>query len=83
MLDEGRFAELPGGLYARGYVRAYAVAVGLDPDRAVDELSPQLPIAEDPIPRMLAIARRYASRPVIDDRSPDEIIGYDERGLPR
>ena len=29
------------------------------------------------------MARRYASRPVIDDRSPDEIIGYDERGLPR
>jgi antitoxin VapB len=31
---------------------------------------------------IMAIARRYASRPVIDDRSPDEIIGYDERGLP-
>jgi hypothetical protein len=27
-------------------------------------------------------AIRYASRPVLDDRSPDEIIGYDERGLP-
>jgi antitoxin VapB len=32
---------------------------------------------------VLAIARRYASRPVLDDRPPDEIIGYDERGLPR
>jgi hypothetical protein len=57
VLDEGRFAELPGGLYARGYVRAYASAVDLDPDETVSELSPQLPIAEDPIPRMLAIAR--------------------------
>ena len=57
VLDEGRFGELPGGLYARGYVRAYALAVDLDPDETVDELSPQLPIAEDPIPRMLAIAR--------------------------
>jgi hypothetical protein len=57
VLDEGRFGELPGGLYARGYVRAYALAVDLDPDQTVDELSPQLPIAEDPIPRMLAIAR--------------------------
>lgn len=57
VLDEGRFGELPGGLYARGYVRAYASAVDLDPDRTVDELSPQLPIVEDPIPRMLAIAR--------------------------
>lgn len=57
VLDEGRFGELPGGLYARGYVRAYASAVDLDPDQTVDELSPLLPIAEDPIPRMLAIAR--------------------------
>jgi len=57
LLDEGRFAELPAGLYARGYVRAYASAVDLDPDQTLDELSPQLPIAQDPIPRMLAIAR--------------------------
>ncbi|MGH9734264.1 MAG: type II toxin-antitoxin system VapB family antitoxin [Candidatus Acidiferrales bacterium] len=28
------------------------------------------------------IARRCASPPVLDDRSPDEIIGYDENGLP-
>jgi antitoxin VapB len=34
------------------------------------------------VEQLMAIVRRYASRPVIDDRSPDEIIGYDERGLP-
>lgn len=32
---------------------------------------------------LMEIVRRYASRPVVDDRSADEIIGYDERGLPR
>lgn len=57
ILDEGRFSELPGGLYARGYVRAYAAAVDLDPDETVDELSAQLPIAQDPIPMMRANAR--------------------------
>jgi Helix-turn-helix domain len=57
LLDEGRFAELPAGLYARGYVRAYASAVDLDPDQTLDELAPQLPLALDPIPKMLAIAR--------------------------
>ena len=31
---------------------------------------------------LLAIARRYAARPVRDDRPADEILGYDERGLP-
>lgn len=35
------------------------------------------------VEHLMAIARRCAARPVIDPRSPDEIIGYDERGLPR
>ena len=29
------------------------------------------------------IAKRCAGLPLLDDRSPDEILGYDERGLPR
>lgn len=29
------------------------------------------------------IAERCAALPVLDDRSPDEIIGYDEHGAPR
>jgi hypothetical protein len=29
-----------------------------------------------------AIADHCPSLPVIDDRSPDEILGYDEHGLP-
>lgn len=28
------------------------------------------------------IAKRCAARPVLDDRSMDEILGYDENGLP-
>jgi antitoxin VapB len=29
------------------------------------------------------IRRRCAALPVLDDRTPDEIIGYDQNGLPR
>ena len=29
------------------------------------------------------IVARIAALPVVDDRSPDELIGYDESGLPR
>jgi antitoxin VapB len=29
------------------------------------------------------IVRRIASLPVLDPRTPDEIIGYDEHGVPR
>jgi len=32
---------------------------------------------------LLAIANRCAALPVLDPRTPDEIIGYDENGLPR
>jgi antitoxin VapB len=31
---------------------------------------------------LLRIAKRAAARPVIDDRTDDEILGYDEHGLP-
>jgi antitoxin VapB len=30
-----------------------------------------------------AIARHCARLPVLDERPPEEILGYDERGLPR
>ena len=48
-LDEGLFAELPGGVYARSYVRAFAAAVGLDPDEAVHALAAELPEPGDPL----------------------------------
>jgi antitoxin VapB len=35
------------------------------------------------VEELLAIAKRIASAPDRDTRSPDEILGYDERGLPR
>ncbi|MFG1210254.1 type II toxin-antitoxin system VapB family antitoxin [Xanthobacter flavus] len=31
---------------------------------------------------MEAMQRRLGALPVLDDRSPEEIIGYDENGLP-
>ena len=35
------------------------------------------------VEELLAIAQRIASRIEPDGRTPDEILGYDERGLPR
>ena len=31
---------------------------------------------------MMRIARRSAQLPVLDNRTPEEILGYDENGLP-
>ena len=35
------------------------------------------------VEEVLAIARQIAEAPCLDDRSDDEILGYDDRGLPR
>jgi antitoxin VapB len=32
---------------------------------------------------LMEIGRRFSSLPVLDDRSDDEILGYDENGIPR
>jgi antitoxin VapB len=32
--------------------------------------------------RVMEIARRISSRPVLDPRTPDEILGYDDHGVP-
>lgn len=32
---------------------------------------------------LMEIGRRFSALPVLDPRSDDEIIGYDEHGLPR
>jgi hypothetical protein len=37
---------------------------------------------EERIAAMRRIAARVARLPILDDRSPDEILGYDESGLP-
>ena len=35
------------------------------------------------VKRVLQLGKQAASKPILDLRSPDEIVGYDEIGLPR
>jgi hypothetical protein len=51
-IDEGRFELLPSGLYARSYIRAFAAAVGLDPEAALAAVEPYLPGAPDPLAQL-------------------------------
>jgi antitoxin VapB len=37
----------------------------------------------DLVPRLMAIVDELAKAPTLDDRSADEILGYDEIGVPR
>lgn len=36
-LERGDLSRLPGGIFSRAFVRSYALAVGLDPERSVAE----------------------------------------------
>lgn len=47
--------------------------------RRVRGRSRPIPLREE----LRAIRERCAALPVLDARTPDEIIGYDEHGLPR
>jgi len=56
-LEAGQCSRWPGGIYSRGYMRSYALAIGLDPERAVELFShcyPQLVAEEFPEPEPAA-----------------------------
>jgi antitoxin VapB len=38
--------------------------------------------ADRMVEEAMAIGRHFSSLPVLDPRTPDEILGYDENGLP-
>jgi hypothetical protein len=57
-LDAGRFDELPAGVYARSYVRAFATAVRLDPEPTLAAIADRLPTAEDPLPVLRDVSER-------------------------
>jgi antitoxin VapB len=54
--------------------KAEAVGVSLQAQRGLSR--------EERLARMTAITDRFAELPVRDTRSPEEIIGYDEFGVP-
>lgn len=42
-LERNDVSRLPGGIFSRGFVRSYAVEVGLDPEQTVQEFIAQFP----------------------------------------
>jgi hypothetical protein len=62
-LDKGRFTEIPAGIYARSYVRAFATAVGLDADVALGALGDSLPPAVELSPVVLEQVRSSPAKP--------------------
>src|SRR5262245_28451688 len=50
LLEEERFAELPGHTYVKGFLRAYANALGLDGQLYVDEYNTRFVVGEEEAP---------------------------------
>jgi transcriptional regulator with XRE-family HTH domain len=42
-LERNDFSRWPSGIYARAYIRAYAIEIGVDPDATVDEFCRSFP----------------------------------------
>jgi cytoskeletal protein RodZ len=42
-LERNDISRLPGGIYSRGFVRSYAIEVGVDPEQAVRDFMVQFP----------------------------------------
>jgi cytoskeletal protein RodZ len=48
-LENGDLSRLPGGIFVRAFIRAYATEVGLDPENAVREFLQQTGDRSDPV----------------------------------
>lgn len=49
-IERDEIRKLPGGIFARAFVRAYASELGLDPEETVQEYFAQFPVAPEMIP---------------------------------
>ena len=71
--------------------REIARRTGETPDQAVGtalrerltRLDRRRQETEQRVDELMAIIERSADRPILDARHPDDIIGYDEHGVPR
>ena len=54
-LERGDLSRLPGGIFSRAFVRAYALAVGLDPEQAVVEFLAERERSEHEASRAVAV----------------------------
>jgi transcriptional regulator with XRE-family HTH domain len=71
MIEDGRFDELPAGLYGRSSIRSYATAVGLDAQEVLEAFGPQVPSTEDPLD---GLARRCGHVRRVQARAADPVV---------
>src|SRR5258705_7393084 len=66
-LERNDISRLPGGIFSRAFVRSYAIEVGLDPDKAIQEFITQFP-SDAPPSELVAVDNVDAAISVGGDR---------------
>jgi antitoxin VapB len=76
---KGNTLEIPAHLLQRISKNRQVKVIMLIPEKTeTAQATSQTALKE----RLLVIARRCAALPLLDRRTPDEILGYDEYGMP-
>ena len=73
-LDRGRFEDIPAGIYARSYVRAFARAVDLDPEATLSTLRDDLPSPVELSPQVIEQVRPEPPRRVVTPFVRDVVV---------
>jgi hypothetical protein len=71
-LERNDFSRWPAGIYARAYVRAYAAAIGVDPDETVDQFCRLFPNGDR---RVVRLVQQQAALMGHDLRWNDDLVG--------
>jgi len=73
-LERDDVSQWPRGIFGRSHLRAYAQAVGLDPDTVVNEFLELHPDPDEEIPDILGVVQRDSAEPA--NRSPRTRIQF-------
>jgi len=76
-LEEDKFGQLPGGIFNKGFVRAYARYLGLDEERIIaDYLTASGEMGPDSVPETKAQVARPEARPPAAARAPSRPLPW-------
>src|SRR5215510_16245689 len=73
-LERDDVSQWPRGIFGRSHLRAYAQAIGLDPDKVVVEFLEVHPDPDEEIPAILEVVQRGSAEPA--NRSPRTRIRF-------
>jgi uncharacterized RDD family membrane protein YckC len=81
-IEQGRFADLPSGIYGRAAVRSFAAAYGLDPAEALAACEALLRNVEEPIEGLARIRGLRQARPAPVAKAEAPAAPQPHRALP-